>query len=115
MKQFVKLLVITLMLYSCGSSDAIFELTPQQSMSIVGKGPGQDAAINPFGKEKSIAKVKNLGKTSFSVRIQKQGKIITETPVPVKEKKEFVLEKGYELYFDSEAYGKAKITFKKFR
>mgnify|MGYP001797706636 CR=1 FL=1 len=100
--------------HSCASSQSILELGTQQSMSITGKGPGQDAAINPYdGNDSSISVVKNLGETPFSVRIQKKGNILSETTVSPGEKKEFVLEKGHELYLDSEQKGTARVTFKK--
>lgn len=99
---------------ACSTSESIFELSPQQSMSITGKGVGQDAAYNPFGSTKSIATVKNLGKTSFKARTQFNGKIIDKIEVRPKNTNEFVLETGYELYLDSEQQGKAKVTFKRF-
>ncbi len=98
---------------SCITNETIFELNPQQSMSITGKGQGQDAAINPFGNEKCISEVSNLGKTTFSVRIQENGKVIKEEIVQPKQSNEFILEIGYELYLDSDEKGKAKVVFKK--
>ncbi len=101
-------------LQACTAQDAIFELSPQQSMSITGKGPGQDAAYNPYGDTKSISVVKNLGTTAFNVRIQQAGKIIQDITIMENGKQEFILEKGYELYLDSQDKGKAKVTFKEF-
>ena len=106
--------MLVLGLQACTAQDAIFELSPQQSMCMIGKGVGQDATYNPYGDTKSISVVKNLASAPFTVRIQKAGKIIQESEIPTKEKQEFVLEKGYELYLDSEEQAKAKVTFKKF-
>ena len=99
---------------TCTNRNAIFGLSPSQSMSITGKGPGQDAAFNPYGNEKSIAMVKNLGKSTFHVRIQKAGVIVTDTALNSNELREFTLDLGYELYLDSTVKGKAKVTFKRF-
>jgi PBP1b-binding outer membrane lipoprotein LpoB len=113
MKKLVTILMLAFVLQACSTSESIFELSPQQSMSITGKGPGQDAAFNPYGDMKSMASVKNLGKNSFTVRLQANGKIIDTVEVKPKMKEAFVLERGYELYLDSEQRGKAKVTFEK--
>ena len=113
MKKLVTILALVCSIQACSTSESIFELSPQQSMSITGKGPGQDAAFNPYGDAKSMASVKNLGKNSFNVRIQTNGKIIDNVEVKPNMKDEFVLETGYELYLDCEQRGKAKVTFEK--
>lgn len=104
---------LILLLSSCASNSSLFELNPSQSMSITGKGPGQDAAINPYKEGESIAVVRNKGKETFNVRIQKSGKIIEEVAIEPRSLREFMLEKGYELYLDSVNPSKAKVSFKK--
>ena len=99
-------------LIACSSSEAIFELRPQQSMSITGKGIGQDAAINPYNDNTSIAVVKSLSKNPFDVRVQLQGEIIDRIKVSEYEEVEIVLEKGFELYLDSQSAAKASVKFK---
>ena len=101
-------------LYSCSPTETIFELSPQQSMSITGKGPGQDAAFNPYSSTKSIAKVQSLGVNPFTIRVQFQGEVISTTHVMRNEEKEVILEPGYELYLDSELSARAKVEFHKF-
>ena len=95
------------------SDTATIKLEPTQSMSISGKGPGQDAAINPYLGGKSKAFVENVGKKEFSVRIQRQGKIISQTAIPKGEQFEFELGEKDELYFDSDYYTKVKVWFEK--
>lgn len=114
MKKAVFLFTLILLAQACSPSKSIFELGPRQSMAITGKGVGQDAALNPYGNEKSIALVNNLGPSTFSVRIQTNGEIIQEVEVRPNTSQEFILEIGYELYLDSETGGKAKVRFKRF-
>lgn len=115
MKNVFFILSVALLLQACATNASIFELSPQQSMSITGKGPGQDAAYNPYGATKSVSVVQNLGDAAFFVRIQTQGTITENVEIQPRETKEFVLAKGYELYLDSDAVGKAKVTFRKFK
>lgn len=89
-----------------------FDLEPAQSMSITGKGPGQDAAINPYYGQNCYAIVENIGKKEFSIRIQQNGTIIESIPIKKEEIKKVTLLKGYELYFDADSKGKAKVDFK---
>ena len=93
------------------SAQTVIELN-NQSMCIAGKGPGQDGAINPYSKSDSFGIVQNIGKNDFSIRIQKEGKIIREITVKLKETKKVKLLKGYEMYFDSEFEAKVKVDFK---
>ena len=113
MKKLLTGLSLILLLSSCAGSSSLFELNASQSMSITGKGPGQDAAINPYKEGESIALVQNKGKETFNVRIQKSGKIIQEVAIEAGSAREFMLEKGYELYLDSVMPSKAKVSFKK--
>lgn len=115
MKRTFQILFLILLLPAFSIGQTVFELDPQQSMCITGKGPGQDGAINPYRDQKSIAVVKNLEKTEFSVRIQYKGDIVKEVTVEGKKKQEFVLEKGYILFLDNEVAGKAKVSFRKYK
>ena len=92
-----------------------FELKPSQSMLMTGKGPGQDGAINPYYGQNCMAIVENIGRSSFSIRIQQKGKIIETIPIAGKETKKVKLLKGYELYFDTnpDEKIKVKLDFKK--
>lgn len=89
-------------------AQAEFELKPSQSMSITGKGPGQDAAKNPYDGQNCLAVVENIGKREFSIRTQKNGKIIENMTIKKSEIKKIKLFKGYELYLDTDSKGKAK-------
>ncbi len=97
---------------SLSAQESIIELGPNQSMIISGKGPGQDGAINPYLKEGSIATVENLGEYEFSVRLQKKGEILKMVAIKKGKKKEFDLDPGVELYFDTEYEGKAEVLFR---
>ena len=88
-----------------------FDLEPTQSMLLTGKGPGQDGANNPFAGQDCYAIVENLGNSEFSVQIQQDGKIIETVSIAGKEERKVTLLKGYELYLDSNAKGKAKVDF----
>jgi hypothetical protein len=83
------------------SQASVFVLEPSQSMSISGKGPGQDAAINKYADNDCIATVKNMGKNSFEVRIQKEGKVIKTITIGQGETKDVSLLRGNVFYFDS--------------
>ena len=85
-----------------------FVLRPSQSMLMTGKGPGQDGAINQFAGKDCYAIVENIGKDEFSIRIQKNGKIIETVSVTQREEKKVTLLKGYELYIDTDTQGKFK-------
>lgn len=95
------------------NSQDIIELDPLQSMSITGKGPGQDAAINPFVNTKSTVIVENIGENDFSIRIQIEKEVIKEITIKPEETKEINLKKEYQVYFDSKRKTKAKVSFTK--
>ena len=92
-----------------------FELDPNQSMLMTGKGAGQDGAINPYYGQDCYAIVENMGESDFSIRIQQAGKIIETIPIANQEVKKVKLLKGYELYFDTNSTAKvnAKLDFEK--
>ena len=56
-----------------------FELAPNQSMLLYGKGSGQDATINPYDGQDCYAIVENFGEVPFTVRVQQQKTIIDKT------------------------------------
>ena len=87
-----------------------FVIEPSQSMIMTGKGPGQDATINPFYGQACIAIVKNKGQLEFSIRIQKDKEIIEEIPIQKDELKKIRLEKDYELYLDPNPNGVTKAS-----
>lgn len=92
--------------------DNVLELD-NQSMCITGKGPGQDGAINPYAGENCMAIVQNLGNNRFSIRLERDGKIVEEIPINPKDAKKVRLPKGTVLYFDSSLKTKAKVDFKR--
>lgn len=107
-------LLLALLILPFGlSAQTEISLDGVQSMSITGKGPGQDAAINPYKGDESIALVKNVGANPIEVRIQKEGKIIKIQTVEPQQEKSFELGRGVELYLDSTKKSKALIDFKK--
>lgn len=95
------------------NAQTFFELQGSQRMLITGKGPGQDATINPFQGEDCYAIIENLGKELFSVRIQQQGKIVEVIAVKPMKKKKIKLLSGQELYLDSETKNstKARVSY----
>ena len=95
------------------SDDSVFELKPDQSMLMLGKGPGQDAAINPYNHSESMAIVTNLGAHPFNVRVQWKGEVIQMIAVAPNEQQTIELYEGYELYLDSTLKGKARLVFQK--
>ena len=87
-----------------------FTLDPSQSMIMTGKGPGQDATINPFYGEDCYAIVANTGTRDFSVRIQRRGKVLAIIEVPKGETKRIELLGGQELYLDPNPRGTTNAT-----
>ena len=102
-----------------------FDLEPLESYLMFGKGPGQDGAINPYAKYIKSNKgylisskdcysiIENLGTSGFSIRIQKDSKIIKTIPIEKNETKKILLDAGNELYTDASFEGRAKfkVTF----
>ena len=93
-----------------GTAQTEFVLDPSQSMIMTGKGPGQDATINPYFGQECYALVKNIGERKFSIRVQQGGKIIKEISIKNGELKKVKLLKGYELYLDPNSQGIAKAS-----
>lgn len=102
---------LLLLVTACSSSKNQFELTANQSMLIIGKGTGQDAAINPYADQVSIAEVRNKGEAFFYVRIQNGDQFLSQTPIMPGETREFELQPGFRLYLDSEKASKSEIRF----
>ncbi|PRP66020.1 hypothetical protein [Nonlabens agnitus] len=92
-----------------------FVLEPSQSMIMTGKGPGQDATINPFVGQDCYVIVRNLGYRSFYIRIQNEGKVVEEITVEKGKFQKVKLLKGYELYLDPNPEGitKASVEYQK--
>lgn len=103
---------LALLLFNCKPTDNIIELNPSDNMSISGKGPGQDAAINPYSKRDSIAVISNIGENSFEIRIEANAIKIKRATIQPNETKELELLRGQQLYFDSRLKSKAKVKFK---
>ena len=114
MKKLMMILGLVLAVNSFANAQTVIELKTNDSMCISGKGRGQDAAINPYLGERSIAVIENIGRNSFDVRIQEGRKLIDIIEVDGNEQKEFVLEKDYVLYMDADSRSTGKISFKKY-
>ena len=112
MKTILPLVICLILLSGCAANDSIFVLAPQQTMLMTGKGPGQDGAINPYYGKKSTAVIQNRGSAALSIRIEQKGELIQITEIESRTTREIPLEAGHELYFDSRAASKAKLTFK---
>ena len=92
------------------NAQTILEIDERQSMLMTGKGPGQDATINPFQGEDCYAIIENLGKEFFSVRIQEKGKIIEIIKIKPKKKMRIKLLSDQELYLDGETKNRARAS-----
>lgn len=117
MKTLILLFCLSFLAQSNALAQTKFKLEPSQSMIMTGKGPGQDATINPIEGQDCYAIVENIGKRKFSIRIQKKGKIIKEISISEGETKQVILLKGYELYLDPnpEGVAKASVDYKKMK
>ena len=113
MKFLVSLSLLLISATTAMAQDQTINLESNQSMAISGKGPGQDGAINPYYGQDSVAIVSNMGENTFSVRIQKKGKIIKEVSIAAAQTKEIFLAADQELYFDSDLAAKTAIRFRK--
>ena len=107
-------LLVLIFLAFCFQSEiyaqSIFELDGSQSMLMTGKGPGQDATINPFQGEDCYAIIENLGNELFSVRIQQEGVIVKIIIVKPMKKKKIKFLSGQELYLDPETKNPTKAS-----
>lgn len=115
MKHIILSCLLALLLPSDLFGQTEFELNPNQTMLMTGKGPGQDGAINPYYGKHCLAIVKNTGKGRFDIRIQEKGEILAIIPISKKEVKKIKLLKSHELYIDADpdANVKFKLDFEK--
>ena len=74
-------------------------------MLMYGKGPGQDATINPFEGQDCFAIIENTGEYSFIIRIQFQGEITLSQIIKPGETKQLLFKANHELYLDGTAEG----------
>ncbi len=100
MKNIGLLISCVLLMTMSAAAQTEFTVDPSQSMLMTGKGPGQDATINPYTGQDCYAIVENLGKYELSVRIQKKGEIIQEYLVIAGVTQKIKLLKNQELYLD---------------
>ncbi len=108
MKKLILLLSIVLFTQYETFAQVEFELSPSQSMCITGKGPGQDAAKNPYDGQNCFAIIENIGQPEFSIRTQYDGKVMETIQIAKGDIKKVALPIGYELYLDTNSKGKAK-------
>lgn len=115
MKRLFLLLCLTFVTTYEVLAQTTFVLEPSQSMIMTGKGPGQDATINPYRGQDCYAIVENIGDRQFSVRIQQDRKIIQEIILLKGETKKIKLLKDHELYLDPNPKGiaKARVDYEK--
>ncbi len=110
MKALILVITIVFFVQTKSTAQSEFVLEPSQSMIMTGKGPGQDATINPYFKQDCYALVENIGKRQFSIRVQKDGKVIENISIAKGELKKVKLLNGYELYLDPNPEGIAKAS-----
>ena len=105
-------IAVLLLALASGWSHAqeFFELTPGQSMLMHGKGPGQDATVNPFEGQDCLVKLNNLGETALTVRIQFQGEVSTLQELPAGTGQLFLFPANHELYLDGTSAELAQVT-----
>ncbi|MGB1449617.1 MAG: hypothetical protein ACPG8F_07230 [Flavobacteriaceae bacterium] len=104
------LLFFIIPIVSLGQS---FELTNGQSMCMFGKGPGQDATINPYAEEEfSYALIENIGTVEFQIRIASIEKDIKQFPIQPSGLVVIKLYRDNVLYFDALTVEKAEATIK---
>lgn len=108
------LLLCLLLLPLASLAQTEFEIQPSQGMLMTGKGPGQDGTINPYAGEDCCAIIENLGTSELSVRIQKQGEVITNLRLKAGNHFTLKLLKDQELYLDGNAteMAKARVSYK---
>lgn len=110
MKTIILILSVILFTQLEATAQTKFVLEPSQSMIMTGKGPGQDATINPYTGQDCYAIIKNTGKRQFSIRIQQKGNIIEEISILKGQLKKVKLLKGQELYLDPNPEGIASAS-----
>ena len=106
-------LVIVFLFIPLMSFGQSFELTNGQSMCMIGKGPGQDATVNPFADEDySYALVENVGSVDFQIRIESSIKDVKQFSIKPSGLVVIKLYRDEILYFDALTTEKAEATVK---
>lgn len=113
MKKISLFLLLMLLLPLTAFAQNEFELEPSQSMLMTGKGPGQDATINPYAGQDCFATVINIGTSEVSARVQKKGEVINTFSILGGNSFTFKLLKDQELYLDAndKEMAKAKVGY----
>ena len=88
-----------------------FTLIAGQSMCMIGKGAGQDATLRPKTDSVSVARIKNNGKHSFTVRVEKNGQIIKQITLGEHQKLLWAHRLGDQIFLDGPKKRKAKAEF----
>ena len=106
-------LVLVFFFISLMSFGQSFELTNGQSMCMIGKGPGQDATINPYAEEDySYALVENIGAVAFQIRIESVEKELRQFLIKPSALIVIKLYSDIVLYFDALTTEKVKATIR---
>lgn len=106
-------LVIIFFFISFMSFGQSFELNNGQSMCMIGKGPGQDATINPYAEEDySYALVENIGAVAFQIRIESVEKELRQFLIKPSALIVIKLYSDNVLYFDALTIEKVKATIR---
>ena len=106
-------LVIIFFFISFMSFGQSFELTNGLSMCMIGKGPGQDATINPYAEEDySYALVENIGAVAFQIRIESVEKELRQFLIKPSALIVIKLYSDIVLYFDALTTEKVKATIR---
>lgn len=106
-------LVLVFFFISLMSFGQSFELTNGQSMCMIGKGPGQDATINPYAEEDySYALVENIGAVVFQIRIESLEKELRQFLIKPNALVVIKLYSDNVLYFDALTTEKVKASIK---
>lgn len=109
----MKKLILFFFIIPIVSHGQSFELTNGQSMCMFGKGPGQDATINPYAEEEfSYALIENVGTVEFQIRIASIEKDTKQFPIQPSGLVVIKLYRDNVLYFDALTVEKAKATIK---
>lgn len=101
---------LLLLVIACSSPKTIITFDSEQSMCIHGKGLGQDAALGPAIASPREARVKNLGNTKVSLRIQNKMTIVNTVSLEAHSKTRIHLKSKEVLYLDTS--GKGRVTFR---
>ena len=98
-----------LLVIACSSPKTIIAFDSDQSMCIHGKGIGQDAVLGPATASPREARVKNLGNTKVSLRIQNKMTIVNTVSLEAHSKTRIHLKSEEILFLDTS--GKGRVAF----